>query len=451
MDISTTQVPFALEKIIKGMPEHAYVFSEEGKLLTWNKNVEILSGYSEDELKNKFVSEFIYEGDKERVVEKFMELLAEGDDKERVIEYRLQAKSGKVIPVIAMRSLLVVEGDKYMVGILIDISKIKNNKEKLNAHIAEISYVKNQLQDHYSKIEQLNQAKINLQENQFINSKEFNNILINNLPGIFYLCEKVDDKFYIKRWNDNFETKLGYSKGELLNMQPYQTFANKKEYEKVEKAIRQIFITGSAQVTAMFNDKSGRPIPYLFEGYLIEDMGKVYFMGVGMDISVQLALEKKHIRQEREKRKTKRILDANKRELVAAALQVSKTSKIMETTLKRINQLLEKHSETDVCDNLLQIRKDLELQSTEQDNWEIFKLQFKEVHKDFFNKLKAKHPALTKTELKFCAYLRIHLSSSQISSVLNVTNEGIKKNRYRIRKKLDLSPKDSLEDYISTF
>ena len=451
MDISTTQVPFALEKIIKGMPEHAYVFSEEGKLLTWNKNVEILSGYSEDELKNKFVSEFIYEGDKERVVEKFMELLAEGDDKERVIEYRLQAKSGKVIPVIAMRSLLVVEGDKYMVGILIDISKIKNNKEKLNAHIAEISYVKKQLQDHYSKIEQLNQAKINLQENQFINSKEFNNILINNLPGIFYLCEKVDDKFYIKRWNDNFETKLGYSKGELLNMQPYQTFANKKEYEKVEKAIRQIFITGSAQVTAMFNDKSGRPIPYLFEGYLIEDMGKVYFMGVGMDISVQLALEKKHIRQEREKRKTKRILDANKRELVAAALQVSKTSKIMETTLKRINQLLEKHSETDVCDNLLQIRKDLELQSTEQDNWEIFKLQFKEVHKDFFNKLKAKHPALTKTELKFCAYLRIHLSSSQISSVLNVTNEGIKKNRYRIRKKLDLSPKDSLEDYISTF
>ena len=445
------KVPFSLEKIIKGMPEHAYVFSEEGKLLTWNENVKNLVGYSENELNNKFVSEFIYEPDKERVVKKFMELLAEGDDKERIIEYRIQTKSGNIIPVIAMRSLVAVDGNEYMVGILIDISKIKNNKEKLSAHIAEINQVKKQLQEYYHNIEKTNQTAIELQENLFLNTKEFNNILINNLPGIFYLCEKVDDKFYIKRWNDNFETKLGYSKGELLNMQPYQTFANKKEYEKVEKAIRQIFITGSAQVTAMFNDKSGRPIPYLFEGYLIEDMGKVYFMGVGMDISVQLALEKKHIRQEREKRKTKRILDANKRELVAAALQVSKTSKIMETTLKRINQLLEKHSETDVCDNLLQIRKDLELQSTEQDNWEIFKLQFKEVHKDFFNKLKAKHPALTKTELKFCAYLRIHLSSSQISSVLNVTNEGIKKNRYRIRKKLDLSPKDSLEDYISTF
>jgi len=115
--------------------------------------------------------------------------------------------------------------------------------------------------------------------------------------------------------------------------------------------------------------------------------------------------------------------------LLATALQISKTSKIIESTLKHIDQLLKDHSETDVCNNLILIKKDLELQNTEQDNWEIFKLQFTEIHKDFFNKLKAKHPALTKTESKFCAYLRIHLSSSQISSVLNVTNEGIKKNQ----------------------
>ena len=206
------KVPFSLEKIIKGMPEHAYVFSEEGKLLTWNENVKNLVGYSENELNNKFVSEFIYEPDKERVVKKFMELLAEGDDKERIIEYRIQTKSGNIIPVIAMRSLVAVDGNEYMVGILIDISKIKNNKEKLSAHIAEINQVKKQLQEYYHNIEKTNQTAIELQENLFLNTKEFNNILINNLPGIFYLCEKVGDKFYIKKWNDNWETKLGYSK-----------------------------------------------------------------------------------------------------------------------------------------------------------------------------------------------------------------------------------------------
>ncbi len=112
---------------------------------------------------------------------------------------------------------------------------------------------------------------------------------------------------------------------------------------------------------------------------------------------------------------------------------------------------MEKHHETNICDDLNVIKQELNLQISQQDNWEVFKLRFKEVHKDFFNNLKDKHPDLTKSELKFCAYLRIHLSSSQISRVLHITNEAIKKSRYRIRKKLKLSPKDSLEDYIAGF
>jgi len=450
MNINIPKVPFSLEKIIKGMPHHSYVFSEEGKLLIWNENVKNLTGYSEDELTNKFVSEFIYRPDKERVIGKFMELLAEGDNREQVIEYRLQIKSGKVIPVIAMRSLLVVDGNKYMVGILIDVSNITNNKEKLNARIAEINHVKNQLQNHYRKIEQLNQAKIELKEKLFINAKDFSNKLINSLPGIFYAYEKVGEKFFLKRWNDRLVTDLGYSAEELENMQPYQFF-NKKVYKEVKKAIMQIFTTGTTQIKASMVFKNGSEVPYLFEAYRFEDKGNLYFIGVGLDISMQHRLEEKQIQHLIEKRKAKKILDANKRELIATALQVSKTNNTIRYTVDRINELLKKHIKTEISSDLNVIRKDLKLQSAEQDNWEIFKIMFTDVHKDFFNKLKTKHPALSKSELKFCAYLRIHLSSSQISSVLNVTNEAIKKNRYRIRKKLNLTPQSSLEDYISKF
>ena len=444
------RVPFSLERIIKGMPEHTYIFSKEGKLLTWNKNFELITGFSENELNNKFVSEFIHRPDKERVVEKFMEIISDGDDKERIIEYRIKNKSGKIIPILAMRSLVVVDGIEYVIGIAIDISKLKNNKEKLRAQIAEINQLKIQLQDHYHKIDIMNQTEIELKERLFINAKDFSNKLINSLPGIFYVYEKVGYKFFLKRWNDNLETNLGYSGEELLNMQPYQFFT-KKEYIKVEKAIMQIFTSGNTQIKASIIHKNGRQIPYFYEAYKFEDKGRLYFMGVGLDISIQHALEQKQKQQAREKRKAKELLDANKRELVATALQISKTSRINEYALKRIDALLEKQTKTEIYEDLINIRKNLKLQSTEQDNWEIFKLRFREVHKDFFNILKAKHPSLTKSELKFCAYLRIHLSSHQISSVLNVTNEGIKKTRYRIRKKLNLLPKDSLEDYIAKF
>ncbi len=451
------EVPFSLKKMIYGMPENAYVFSKEGKLLAWNKNVETLTGYSTKELKNKFVSEFVYASDKERIVKKFMELLAEGENKEPFIEYHIHQKSGNVIPVVAMRSLVVVDGNNYIVGIIINISNFKNNKVKLKAQIAKINHLKSQLKDHYLDIEKMNQVKIELKDKLFINAKEFSNKLINSLPGIFYLYEKVNGKFYLKRWNDNFELNIGYSSKELFNMQPYQFFT-KNEFMRVEKAIMQVFETGVSQIYSHIVTKKGEQIPYFYEAYKFENEGNLYFMGVGLNISQQNKLEKdlsksqiEKKQEQHEKLKAYEIIEAKKRELITTALQIGKTSKIIKYTINHIDELIVKNHDTNICNDLNHIKKNLEAQSKKPDNWEDFKLHFTEVHNDFFNKLKEKHPSLSKTELKFSAYLRIHLSSYQISSILNITNEAIKKTRYRIRKKLDLSTNDSLEDYISQF
>ena len=446
------KVPFSIETIIQGMPENAYIFSKEGKLLTWNKNLEITTGFSKDELKNKFISEFIYEPDKERVVKKFMEILAEADNNERTIEYSIRAKSGKIIPILALRSLVIIEGKEYIIGIAINLSNLK--KEKLDAHINDIIHFKNQLQDYYRKIEKMNQAEIELKEKLFLNAKNFNSKLINNLPGIFYLYEKIGDKFFLKKWNKNYSTDLGYPDDEILNMQPHQFFT-KKEFKKAEKAIIEIFTTGATRTEIYTTHKNGKQIPYSYQGYLFEDKGREYFMGVGIDISYRYALEEEQKQQQIEKHKLKEKSNENKRELIATALQISKTAKIIKHTLKHIDELLKKQEEidpkTEICNNLVHIKKDLELQISQQNNWEVFKSRFKKVHKGFFNNLKKEHPSLSRSELKFCAYLRIHLSSSEIASALNVTYEAIKKTRYRIRKKLEMSPKDSLEDYIVKF
>lgn len=86
-----------------------------------------------------------------------------------------------------------------------------------------------------------------------------------------------------------------------------------------------------------------------------------------------------------------------------------------------------------------------------KDEADLFNQKFNQVHPDFYNKLIKAHPGLTKSELKFCAYLRLNLTSHQISNIMNVTNEAIRKNRHRIRKKLELSTDVSLENYLSTF
>ena len=448
------KVPFSLKSIIQGMPEIAYVFSEEGNLLTWNKNLEILFGYSKEELNNRFMMEFIYEPDKERVIKKFMKILSDYTVNDRTIEYRIKTKSGKIVPVLAFRSNIFIDGQNYIIGIAIDLRKLKKNKTKIKTQIAEIIHLKNQLQNYYHKIERMNQAEIELEERIFLNAKNFNNKLINNLPGIFYLYEKIGNKFFLKKWNTNYTTDLGYLEDEILNMQPQQFFT-KKEFKKAENAILQVFTTGSANVEIYTTHKSGKQIPYFYQGYKFEDNDRVYFMGIGIDISSRYVLEKQKKQHEKEKQKAKEILDTKKRELVTTALEISKTNEIIKSTLKKINNLLEEQTKNEsiveFSNDLIKIKKELEKEITKKDNWEVFKLRFTEVHENFFINLKTKHPELTKSELKYSAYLKIHLSTARIMSILSVSKEAIKKTRYRIRKKLDLSLKDSLEDYIAKF
>ena len=61
-------IPFSGETILEGMPELAYVFDKEGRMIMWNKNVELVLGYSKDELFHKSLPEFIDKPDLEKTL-----------------------------------------------------------------------------------------------------------------------------------------------------------------------------------------------------------------------------------------------------------------------------------------------------------------------------------------------------------------------------------------------
>ncbi len=135
---------FSGEIILQGMPELAYIFDKEGRLLLWNKNVEIILGYSREELLYKNITDFQDVSDRERVFKVFKNIINDG--KERAVEYNILTKSGKKIPCLGSGSLVVVNNKEYLIGIAIDITKQKNAEEELKAKTAEINRLKNQLQ-----------------------------------------------------------------------------------------------------------------------------------------------------------------------------------------------------------------------------------------------------------------------------------------------------------------
>ncbi len=135
---------FSGKTILEGMPELTYIFDKEGKMLMWNKNVELVLGYSKDELYHKLVSDFQDEPDRKRALEVFMRVFTTG--KEQTVEYNMLTKSGDKFPVIGSGSLARINGKEYLVGIAINISELKNTQKKLKEQIKEINHLKTQLE-----------------------------------------------------------------------------------------------------------------------------------------------------------------------------------------------------------------------------------------------------------------------------------------------------------------
>lgn len=86
--------------------------------------------------------------------------------------------------------------------------------------------------------------------------------------------------------------------------------------------------------------------------------------------------------------------------------------------------------------------------SSDSHNWELFKQNFDCLEEHFFTTLSDKYPDLTTSDLKFCALLRLNMSTKEIASALNLTTRGVESARYRLRKKFSLEPTDSLTTFI---
>ena len=133
---------------------------------------------------------------------------------------------------------------------------------------------------------------------------------------------------------------------------------------------------------------------------------------------------------------------ANKnRELAVSTMSLIKKNEFL-TSIK--NKLKASEDSTKVKSVIKTIDKDI----SEEDNWKFFKKAFSNADKDFFKKVKAKHPDLTSNDLKLCAYLRLNLSSKEIAPLLNISVKSVEIKRYRLRKKMDLDRETNLTDYI---
>ncbi len=83
--------------------------------------------------------------------------------------------------------------------------------------------------------------------------------------------------------------------------------------------------------------------------------------------------------------------------------------------------------------------------------WDLFDYYFDDANKDFREFVQRRYPKITSNELRLMSLMKIKLSNIEIGNTLNISQEGVKKARYRLRKKLGLKTSESLGQFIITF
>lgn len=93
-----------------------------------------------------------------------------------------------------------------------------------------------------------------------------------------------------------------------------------------------------------------------------------------------------------------------------------------------------------------------DLLSVKQDSiWEEFEARFHQVHNSFYQNLNKVHPDLSPNERRLCAFLRLNMSTKEISSITGQSIRSIEVARTRLRKKLDLTNSEiGLIEYLSS-
>lgn len=133
-------------------------------------------------------------------------------------------------------------------------------------------------------------------------------------------------------------------------------------------------------------------------------------------------------------------LEFKERELTAKALFMLKNTELLE----RVTENLQKAKRSLTKENQ-QLIQDIisDLQSGQRNNgWDEFETHFTRVHSQFYQSLQDKFPTLTSNEKKLCAFLRLNMSTKDISAITNQSVNSITVARTRLRKKLGIDGED---------
>lgn len=131
-------------------------------------------------------------------------------------------------------------------------------------------------------------------------------------------------------------------------------------------------------------------------------------------------------------------LETRNKELTANVMTIIRKNEILSEMGNKLMDIQSDAVKEETKSAIKKVSKELQ-KSTDDEIWNEFDIRFRQVHGEFYDRLIKQFPDLTPNEHKLCAFLRLNMSTKDISELTGQQITSIERARTRLRKKLGLA------------
>ena len=128
----------------------------------------------------------------------------------------------------------------------------------------------------------LNVTNRKMAEEAALKEYYFSQTVLDTLPAPFYMFDY--EQVHFVKWNKDFSMAAGYSDEELSQMTPFD-LVPKSEHDGLTRAMENVFTKGKVSLEMTVISKDGSATPYLLSGNTLNYEGKLYVIGMGINIA----------------------------------------------------------------------------------------------------------------------------------------------------------------------
>jgi hypothetical protein len=332
------------------------------------------------------------------------------------------------------QSLNMIDSSKYNYNLSLKFSK-KYNYLKMEAlaanNLAEISNLENKPKE---AIKYLNESlKINQNSSR--------------LPRVVQNYYNLSESYaLLKNYEKAYEYRdLHFELHDSINKQNNLDKINKLEIQyQTEKKEASIALQKEEINTLNEKVKVDKLTKSLYAGGTLSGVvlsGLLFF-------GFRQRIKKNRIAREKQEEIYKQEIAHKKKELTSQTLHLVQKNTFIQELMDNLESI--KNSPEKFKMEYRRIVMLLKKENASDQDWEVFKTYFAEVHNDFDQKLKTLYADISEKEIRLAAFLRMNLTTKEIAATLNVLPDSILKSKYRLKKKLNLDKNIDLTSFLNT-